>query len=111
MNKYERLKHFFKFTDRFLVAFLLFVLASGISLVYTVWCVEIATWLLLFFMLPFISVVGVTLNVLYTYRHRNKLVNTLQYTNFCFIILVMAYYWLEYNTCNIFGNSISLSFV
>jgi len=93
--------------DPFLAIFAIFIIVNVIFIVNSTYCVELTTVFLLLFIIPIVSIFSIILNVLYAIKKKPMLIQVLRYLNFILIVAIMAYYWLIYNTCNTFGNSIS----
>ena len=96
-----------KIPDPFFVFFIIFLSVNAYFLANTIACVELTSAFLLLFVMPSVTILGLILNILYHGRNKTLLLQILRYANLLFIIVTMAWYWLVYNTCNTFGNSIS----
>lgn len=84
--------------DKFLILFFVFIIANIIGIIKSYFCNELGTVFLLLFIIPFVSVFAVILNLLYV-KYHFIFFQIVRYANFVLIVIIMWYYWFKYNTC------------
>lgn len=93
--------------DPFLVFLLLFTFINTYILTHTIACVELTTAILVLFVLPLSAITGIVLNYFFFVKKKPIFLQALRYLNFIIAVGLISHYWLFYNTCNTFGNSIT----